>query len=84
LRIFSREANFSFVFIELVPDGSIWETKDKWKTREKIRRWKTGLRPDSTSAFSRQNANYFACFFWIVSNQVEIIYSSARNSKQAK
>jgi hypothetical protein len=33
LRIFSREAKFSFVFIQLVPDGSSWETKDKWKIR---------------------------------------------------
>jgi hypothetical protein len=33
LRIFSREANFSFVFIQLVPDGSSWETNDKWKIR---------------------------------------------------
>jgi hypothetical protein len=40
------------------------------------------LRPDSTGAFSRRNAKYFACFFWIVSNQVEIIYSSGRNSKE--
>jgi hypothetical protein len=40
------------------------------------------LRPDSTGAFSRRNAKYFACFFWIVSNQVEIIYSSSRNSKE--
>jgi hypothetical protein len=39
-------------------------------------------RPDSTGAFSRRNAKYFACFFWIVSNQVEIIYSSGRNSKE--
>jgi hypothetical protein len=29
LRIFSREANFSFVFIQLVPHGSSCETKDK-------------------------------------------------------
>jgi hypothetical protein len=40
------------------------------------------LRPDSTGAFSRRNSKYFACFFWIVSNQVEIIYSSGRNSKE--
>jgi hypothetical protein len=40
------------------------------------------LRPDSTGAFSRRNAKYFACFFWIVSNQVEIIYSSSHNSKE--
>jgi hypothetical protein len=33
LRIFSREAKFSFVFIQLVPDGSSWETKDKLKIR---------------------------------------------------
>jgi hypothetical protein len=33
LRIFSREAKFSFVFIQLVPHGSSWETKDKWKIR---------------------------------------------------
>jgi hypothetical protein len=39
------------------------------------------LRPDSTGAFSRRNAKYFACFFWIASNQVEIIFSSSRNSK---
>jgi hypothetical protein len=32
-RIFSREAKFSFVFIQLVPNGSSWETKDKWKIR---------------------------------------------------
>jgi hypothetical protein len=28
------------------------------------------------------SAKYFACFFWIVSNQVEIIYSSGRNSQE--
>jgi hypothetical protein len=33
LRFFSREAKFSFVFIQLVPDGSSWETNDKWKIR---------------------------------------------------
>jgi hypothetical protein len=40
------------------------------------------IRPDTTGAFSRRNAKYFVCFFWIVSNQVEIIYSSGRNSKE--
>jgi hypothetical protein len=46
LRIFSREAKFSFGFIQLVPDRSSWETKDKWKiaSREKILKWKTGLK----------------------------------------
>jgi hypothetical protein len=43
LRIFSREANFSFVFIQLVPDGSSWETNEKFASREKNRKWKTGI-----------------------------------------
>ena len=59
LRIFSREANFSFVFIQLVPHGSSSElsiyiyrvhwvpvarpkTNEKFASREKIRKWKTG------------------------------------------
>jgi hypothetical protein len=33
LRIFSREANFSFVFIQLVPHGFSWKTKNKGKIR---------------------------------------------------
>jgi hypothetical protein len=44
--------------------------------------WSCFWRPDSTGAFSRRNAKYFACFFWIVKNQVEIIYSSSRNSRE--
>jgi hypothetical protein len=36
-RIFSREAKFSFVFIQLVPDGSSWETKDKWKVENRLK-----------------------------------------------
>jgi hypothetical protein len=52
LRTFSREAKFSFVFIQLVPDGSSWETKDKWKIRlvrknsqveNRLKRWKASL-----------------------------------------
>jgi hypothetical protein len=36
-------------------------------------------------SFSRRNAKYFACFFWIVSNQVEIfIRVVAIQKKQAK
>jgi hypothetical protein len=33
LWIYSHEANLSFVFVQLVSDGSSWETKDKWKIR---------------------------------------------------
>jgi hypothetical protein len=53
LRIFSREANFSFVFVsQLEPSGTNWmKTKENFASREKIRKWKTGLRPDSTGAF---------------------------------
>jgi hypothetical protein len=41
LRIFSREANFSFVF----GLSSDWiKTKEKFASREKIRKWKTGFR----------------------------------------
>jgi hypothetical protein len=49
LRIFSREANFSFVFIQLVPVERS-KTNEKFASREKIRKWKTGL---TTCAFLR-------------------------------
>jgi hypothetical protein len=29
----ARSEIFSFVFIQLVPDGSSWETKNKWEIR---------------------------------------------------
>ena len=38
--------------------------------------------PDSTDEIFQRNAKYFACLFWNVSNQVEIMYSSGRNSKE--
>jgi hypothetical protein len=42
LRIFSREANFSFVFG--LSTGTNWiKTKENFASREKIRKWKTGL-----------------------------------------
>ena len=40
------------------------------------------LRPDSTDKIFQRHAKYFASFFWIVSNQVQIMYSSGRNSKE--
>jgi hypothetical protein len=40
------------------------------------------LRPDSTSAFSRRNANYFACFFWIATTRINYFYLIAHNSKE--
>jgi hypothetical protein len=40
--IFSREANFSFVFG--LSTGTNWiKTKEKFASREKIRKWKTGF-----------------------------------------
>ena len=42
LRIFSREANFSFVFG--LSTGTNWiKTKENFASREKIRKWKTGF-----------------------------------------
>jgi hypothetical protein len=40
------------------------------------------LRPDSTSAFSQRNANYFACFFWIATIRINYFYLIAHNSKE--
>jgi hypothetical protein len=40
------------------------------------------LRPDSTGAFSRRNANYFACFFWIATTRINYFYLIAHNSKE--
>ena len=40
------------------------------------------LGPDSTSAFSRRNANYFACFFWIATTRINYFYLIAHNSKE--
>jgi hypothetical protein len=45
LRIFSREANFSFVIG--LSTGTIWNwimTKENFASREKIRKWKTGFK----------------------------------------
>jgi hypothetical protein len=42
----------------------------------------TLIRPDSTSAFSRRNANYFACFFWIATTRINYFYLIAHNSKE--
>jgi hypothetical protein len=39
-------------------------------------------RPDCTSAFSRRNANYFACFFWIATTRINYFYLIAHNSKE--
>jgi hypothetical protein len=46
LRIFSREVNFSFVFVsQLEPSGTNWiKTKENFASREKIRKWKTGFK----------------------------------------
>jgi hypothetical protein len=45
LRIFSREANFSFVFG--LSTGTNWiKTKENFASREKIRKWKTGFRSE--------------------------------------
>jgi hypothetical protein len=57
--------------------------KDKRKIRF-ARKWKTGLRPDFTSAFSRRNAKYFACFFGIATTRINYFYLSAHNSKETK
>ena len=51
LRIFSREANFSFVFIQLVPVERP-KTNEKFASREKIRKWKTGIRKQKTLKIS--------------------------------
>jgi hypothetical protein len=40
------------------------------------------LRPDSTSAFSRRNAKYFACFFWIATTRINYFYLIAHNSSK--
>jgi hypothetical protein len=42
----------------------------------------TALRPDSTSAFSWRNVNYFACFFWIATTRINYFYLIAHNSKE--
>jgi hypothetical protein len=41
---------------------------------------------DSTSAFSRRNANYFACFFWIATTRINYFYTwlLTIQKKQAK
>jgi hypothetical protein len=59
LRIFSREANFSFVFglSTGTPSGTNWiKTKENFASREKIRKWKTG--------FSGKRP-YKLCFFYV-------------------
>jgi hypothetical protein len=33
-------------------------------------------------AFSRRNANYFACFFWIATTRINYLYLIAHNSKE--
>ena len=78
-KIISRRLFFNFLnFVRKITSLELF--KILWK---KLFWWLYNvLRPDSTSAFSRRNAKYFACFFWIVSNRVEIIYSSSRNSKE--
>jgi hypothetical protein len=43
---------------------------------------RAALRPDSTSAFSRRDANYFACFFWIATTRINYFYWIAHNSKE--
>jgi hypothetical protein len=40
------------------------------------------LRSDSTDAFSRRNANYLACFFWIATTRINYLYLIAHNSKE--
>jgi hypothetical protein len=45
LRIFSREAKHLSLFSQLEPSGTNWiMTKENFASREKIRKWKTGLR----------------------------------------
>jgi hypothetical protein len=44
LGIFSREANLSLASLATGPCGTNWiKTKEKFASREKIRKWKTGL-----------------------------------------
>ena len=58
LRIFSREANFSFVFIQLVPVERP-KTNEKFASREKIRKWKTGIKgPYRPNAIWQRDANF--------------------------
>jgi hypothetical protein len=46
LRIFSCEANFSFVFgLSTGTSGTNWiKTKENFASREKIHKWKTGFK----------------------------------------
>jgi hypothetical protein len=52
--------------------------------RLRFRRSSFSKHPDSTSAFSRRNANYFACFFWIATTRINYFYLIAHNSKETR